>query len=80
MNTNDDVFVGRPVQFPASLGVGKLPDADAIRRMQLFHQEAAARLDHFVELEKTRRGHQPLHRLVAQIDETCARRITAKYI
>lgn len=54
--THHGVGVGGPLQVVAALGVGVRSDAQAVGRVELLHQEGAARLDHGGQLEEAGGG------------------------
>jgi len=48
-------------KFHAGMNIGKLPDAEAITRIQLSLQEVAAGISHIRELEQVGGGQEDLH-------------------
>lgn len=70
--THHDVVVGNLVQVGAALSVCKLPDANAVGRVELLHEEAATCLHHLGQLQQTGCGQQALHCLFLQLYATCS--------
>ena len=64
------VAVGHVQQIQAALGVGEGADAQAVGRVQLLHQEAAAHLDDLRELQQAGGRQQALDGLLLQLQHT----------
>ena len=64
------VAVGHVQQVQAALGVCEGADAQAVGRVQLLHQEAAAHLDDLRELQQARSRQQALDGLLLQLQYT----------
>lgn len=69
--THHGVGVGSPLQVVATLGVGVRSDAKAVGRVELLHQEGAARLDHGGQLEQAGGREQRLDGVLPQLQAAC---------
>lgn len=69
--THHGVGVGGPLQVVAALGVGVRSDAQAVGRVELLHQEGAARLDHRGQLEEAGGREQRLDGVLPQLQAAC---------
>lgn len=69
--THHGVGVGGPLQVVAALGVGVRSDAQAVGRVELLHQEGAARLDHGGQLEEAGGREQRLDGVLPQLQAAC---------
>ena len=59
--TYQDIIIGHIVKACTAANVGKLSNADTVRRMELFNQEATGGVFDVTELQQARRWEQTLN-------------------